>query len=61
MKIKKVKLLLQGLYARGVYDGQDSVKGGRDRFFGNSRAWHDWEEEQLEKAYRELRALVNKE
>ena len=58
MKIKKLKRVLQNLYARGVYDGQDSIKGNRDRFFGNSRAWHDWEEEQLAKVYKEVKECV---
>ena len=58
MKIKKLKKIIQDLYARGVYDGQDSVKGDRDRFFGDSRAWHDWEEEQLQKAYKTIRECL---
>lgn len=58
MKIKKLKQVLRGLYSRGVYDGQDSIKGSRDRFFGNWRAWRNWEEEQLKKAYKEVKECL---
>lgn len=58
MKIKKIKNLLEKLYVRGIFDGQDTTVTPQDKFLGNIEARKKWEKEQLDMAYKELRFLI---
>ena len=59
MRIKKIKSIIERIYARGFHDGVDVVRGSRDRFFGDREARKRHEEETLRLYYKELKEVVN--